>query len=80
MLDDVLVRLLPVGLTLVTAPLIWTVKNLVQDVRQLHQELGECRAHVAQTYVRRDDIHRELNDIKKLLFGLAREAGPGKGV
>ena len=74
MFDDVLVRLLPVGLTLVIAPLIWTVKNLVQDVRQLHQELRECRAHVAQTYVRRDDIHRELGDIKKLLFGLARGA------
>jgi len=74
MMDDVLVRLLPVGLTLVIAPLIWTVKNLVQDVRQLHQELKECRAYVAQTYVRRDEIHRELDSIKQVLIKIARDS------
>ena len=74
MMDDVLVRLLPVGLTLVIAPLIWTVKNLVQDVRQLHQDLKECRAYVAQTYVRRDEIHRELDSIKQVLLKIARDS------
>jgi len=74
MMDDVLVRMLPVGLTLVIAPLIWTVKSLVQDVRQLHQELKECRAYVAQTYVRRDEIHRELDSIKQVLIKIARDS------
>ena len=73
-MDDVLVRMLPVGLTLVIAPLIWTVKSLVQDVRQLHQELKECRAYVAQTYVRRDEIHRELDSIKQVLIKIARDS------
>ena len=73
-IDDVLVRMLPVVLTLVIAPLIWPVKNLVQDVRQLHQELKECRTHVAATYVRRDEIHRELDSIKQVLIKIARDS------
>jgi len=72
--DDILVRMLPVVLTLVIAPLIWTVKNLVQDVRQLNQELKDCRAHVAATYVRRDEIHRELDSIKQVLIKIARDS------
>ncbi len=52
---------------IVTGPLAWVFSNLVQDVKDLRKDLSDQKTHVAENYVEKDDLHRELAEIKGMI-------------
>jgi len=66
----------------VVTPLLWVIRAMLRDIRTLDKELSDHKTHVAETYVEKDDLHRELADIKRLigkLFDKLDAIGKGKG-
>ena len=53
---------------IVLAPLLWVVKSLLGDARDLHREIAEHRKYCAEHYARRDLVNRELDEVKSLII------------
>lgn len=51
----------------VTGPLSWIVRSLIADVKALSDELAKHETHVAERYVEKNDLHRELGEIKTMI-------------
>ena len=55
-----------VAIAIVT-PVVWVLRSLVQDIKAVQHDLAQHKTHVAETYVEKDDLHRELEDIKRMV-------------
>lgn len=55
---------------IVLGPLAWIVKSLASDLKDLRDRQAKHETHVAEAYVEKDDLHRQLDEIKGMLRGL----------
>ncbi len=51
----------------VSGPIGWIVKGVVADMKKITEKLTHLEIHIAENYVEKDDLHRELSDIKKMV-------------
>lgn len=69
-------KMLVTILTLIMiGPIAWIVRSVVADVKEIAKDLADHKTRVAENYVEKDDLHRELGEIKdmlKQLFTLAQ--------
>ncbi|MEJ1396397.1 MAG: hypothetical protein RPU52_02550 [Candidatus Sedimenticola sp. (ex Thyasira tokunagai)] len=66
-MDIDLGTILAVLALLFTGPLGFIVKQMASKVDFLQQQVAEHKTHVAESYVEKDDLHRELSEIKDLI-------------
>lgn len=52
---------------LIFGPVGWMIKSLITDMRRLDKKISEVELHTAETYVEKDDLHRELKEIKDMI-------------
>lgn len=52
---------------LIFGPVGWMIKSLMSDIKRLANDLSQHKEEVAKTYVERDDLYRELHEVKKMI-------------
>lgn len=63
-------------LTLVIMPLGYFLRKLTTDLEELERRITDCQINMTHHYVKRDDYHRDIDEVKGMLsdiFKVLRE-------
>lgn len=63
-------------LTLVILPLGYFLRKLTTDLEELERRITDCQISMTDQYVKRDDYHRDIDEVKGMLsdiFKILRE-------
>lgn len=63
-------------LTLVILPLGYFLRKLTTDLEELERRITDCQINMTDQYVKRDDYHRDIDEVKGMLsdiFKILRE-------
>jgi len=66
-------------LTLVIMPLGYFLRKLTTDLEELERRITDCQISMTDQYVKRDDYHRDIGEVKGMLSDIFKILREGRG-